>query len=228
MDTSNSTCWTVIHGAAAGSPKEREVFARLYSPVVRAYLAARWRSSRCRESVDDAIQDVFLECFREGGALARVDCTQSGGFRAFLYGVARNVALRVEAQRNRNREVAPPSGVNLDDLLEPDEDLARTFDRAWATTIVQEALSSQELRASKAGPAAASRFELLRLRFQENLPIRDIAKKWQADVDRLHEEYGKARAEFKEALLDVVVFHHPSATAGEAERECIELLSLLK
>jgi RNA polymerase sigma factor (sigma-70 family) len=224
----NSTCWTVIHGAAAGDPRERETFARLYAPVVRAYLAARWRNSRRRDDVEDAFQDVFLECFRQGGVLERVDSAQQGGFRAFLYGVVRNVALRRETDARRNREVPPPSGVDLGELIEPEEDLSRTFDRAWATTLVEEALSRQWDRARDAGDAALKRLELLRLRFQDGLPIRDIARRWEVDADRLHEEYGRARAEFKEALIDVVTFHHPSATAGEAERESLELLSLLK
>ena len=43
MDPAGSTCWTVIQGAAAGSAADRQDFARRYTPVIRAYLAARWR-----------------------------------------------------------------------------------------------------------------------------------------------------------------------------------------
>ena len=42
MPNSESTCWTVIRAAAAGSPADREELARRYLGVVRAYLAARW------------------------------------------------------------------------------------------------------------------------------------------------------------------------------------------
>jgi RNA polymerase sigma-70 factor (ECF subfamily) len=70
------------------------------------------------------------------------------------------------------------------------------------------------------------RVELLRLRFQEGLPIRDIATRWQTDAAVLHHEYARAREEFRAALLEVVAFYHPG-TAAEVERECANLLSLL-
>lgn len=45
MPTPESTGWTVIRAAAAGSPSDREELARRYLGVIRAYLAARWRGS---------------------------------------------------------------------------------------------------------------------------------------------------------------------------------------
>ena len=64
MSTPESTCWTVIRAASAGSPAERAELARRYLGVVRAYLAARWRDSHLRADLDDAVQEVFVECFR--------------------------------------------------------------------------------------------------------------------------------------------------------------------
>src|SRR4029450_7119500 len=101
MATSNSTCWTMIRGAAEGGASERDAFVRLYFPVVRAYLAARWKSSRYTEREEDALQEVFFEFLRGGGALEHVDKSRAGGFRAFLFGVVRNVALRVERRVGR-------------------------------------------------------------------------------------------------------------------------------
>src|SRR5437870_13493007 len=103
-----STCWTLTRGAAAGDAADRDAFGRRYAPVVRAYLAARWRHTPLRQHLDDAVQDVFLACFRAGGALDRADADR-GDFRPFLYGVARNVALRYEASHARRREQQPPS-----------------------------------------------------------------------------------------------------------------------
>jgi hypothetical protein len=48
MSASESTCWTVIRAAAAGSSKDRDELARRYLSVVRAYLSARWRGSALR------------------------------------------------------------------------------------------------------------------------------------------------------------------------------------
>jgi RNA polymerase sigma-70 factor (ECF subfamily) len=68
--------------------------------------------------------------------------------------------------------------------------------------------------------------ELLRLRFHENLPIRDIARRWGTDPAVLHHEYAKAREEFRSALLDVVTFHHAGGP-GAIEEACRNLLTSL-
>ena len=92
----DETCWTVIRGAASGDQRDQSTFSRRYLPVVRAYLAARWRDAALEQNLEDAIQDVFIECFRAEGVLERADRDQPGGFRAFLFGVVRNIALRTE------------------------------------------------------------------------------------------------------------------------------------
>jgi len=89
MTHSESTCWTVVRAAAAGSPADRDELARRYLAVVRAYLAARWRGSDLRRDLEDAVQEVFIECFRAGGAVEAAGAGRVPHFRAFLYGVAR-------------------------------------------------------------------------------------------------------------------------------------------
>ena len=205
----DSTCWTVIHGAAAGSRSDRDEFARRYGPVVRDYLAARWRNPLLRVHLDDAVQEFFVECFRKGGVLSQADEARPAGFRAFLYGVVRNVALRIEtalAKRRRREGGAAEGAVDFDAVPSPEDTLSVVFDRAWATALVQAAATIHADRARDGGKDAMRRVDLLRLRFFEGLPIRDIARRWDAPAATLHHEYAKARAEFREALRTVVAF----------------------
>jgi DNA-directed RNA polymerase specialized sigma24 family protein len=102
--TPESTCWTLIRGAAAGNPADRAGFADRYAGVIRSYLAARWRESPHARYTDDVVQDVFLACFAPDGVLARADPGRPGGFRPYLYGVVRNLARRVEAGQGYGRE----------------------------------------------------------------------------------------------------------------------------
>jgi RNA polymerase sigma-70 factor (ECF subfamily) len=223
----NSTCWLLIEGAAAGRAADREGFARAYAPVIRGYLGARWRGAPLAGDIDDVVQEVFVECFRKVGVLARVDPGRPGGFRAFLYGVVRNVALRWERRSAGKRGREPAAPVDPDDVPDDEITLSRAFDRAWTEGLLREAGRLQEDRARTAGADALRRVDLLRLRFQDDLPIREIARKWGVDAERLHKEYARARQEFKAALLDVVAFHHPGP-AAEVERVCAGLLDLLK
>ena len=219
MPTSESTCWTVIHAAAAGSPADREELARRYLAVVRAYLAARWRGSALRADLDDAVQEVFVECFRQGGALDAAGAGRVPNFRAFLYGVVRNVARRFE---NRPVFVNGP----LPDIPTNEESLSRLFEQTWAQAIMAEAAQLQRQQAGERGPEAIQRVELLRLRFEENLPIRAIAERWSVPAPEVHHSYAQARKEFKAALLEVVAFHCPG-TPAEVELEAASLLKAL-
>jgi RNA polymerase sigma-70 factor (ECF subfamily) len=222
---SESTCWSVIQAAAAGSARDRAEFARRYGPVIRAYLMARWRSSQSQQQLDDAIQEVFVECFKAGGILERA-APGRGDFRAFLFVAVRNVALRLERARARQRE-QPPGTLNLEDIADDDPGPASAFERAWAAALFREAGRLQKERARTAGEAALRRVDLLRLRFQERLPIREIAKRWGMDAAVLHHEFARARQEFKAALIEVIAFHRPDA-AVDLEAACADLLASLR
>lgn len=216
----------MIHAAADGEAAERDEFARRYEPVIRAYLSIRWRRGPLIAELDDGVQEVFVECYRKGGVLQRAEPDRPGGFRAFLYGVTRNVALRVESRRARRGEQQPATDF-IDALPETHDDApSRAFDRAWARSVMRDAAARQARWASTEGEQAQRRVELLRLRFQENLPIREIADGWQADPVYVHREYAKARKEFKRALIEAIAFHVPACPA-DVDKECARLLALL-
>jgi RNA polymerase sigma factor (sigma-70 family) len=219
------TCWTLVRGAAAGAPRDREEFVRRYAPAVGAYLGARWRGSPLRSEVEDASQEVFLECFR--GALARAEGGRDGRFRPFLYGVARNVARRFEERRAREAPLRAGGDSALGELPAPGESPSRAFDRAWALGLFHEARERMALRARAAGAAALRRVEILRLRFQDDLPVRDIARTLGEEPERIHREYAAARQEFRRALEEVVAFHRPGPPEVVA-RECARLSSLFR
>lgn len=223
---SETTCWSLIGAAAAGNPGEREEFVLRYGPIVRAYVGARWRGSPILREADDVVQEVLLECFREGGALARAEQRRPGGFRAFLYGVTRNVTSRAEEKKGRRRDAALPTSVGSWLPHPNEEDLGRVFDRAWAKALMREAGDRLEENARGKGEAAAQRVRLLRERFQEGKPIRAIASEWEVDPTKLHTQFAQARKEFALALWDVVAFHSPGSRK-EIDDECRALLSAL-
>jgi RNA polymerase sigma-70 factor (ECF subfamily) len=227
MGARDSTCWTLLRDAAAGGEASRAEFAARYAPVVRAYLAARWRGSKLLRELDDTVQDIFFECLREGGLLDRARADRTGGFRAFLYGAARNVALRAEARWARQRAREPGEVVDLERVADGGEALSRVYDRAWARAVVREAAERQSALAAQRGEAALRRVELLRLRFHDGIPIREIAGRWGLETAALHHEYARARQEFRGALRDVVAFHHPGSDA-EIDRACAQLTALLE
>jgi len=219
-----STCWTLIEGAANGNADDRETFARLYEPIVRAYLGARWRETTLLGELDDAVQDVFFECFKEQGALGKAEPGGGkGGFRAFLHKVTQHVARRVEQKRSSRREQQAETGMELGELRGEDPHLSRVFDEAWMLSLLDQAVARSEALARAEGDAAVRRVDLLRLRFSDDLPIREIARRWEVPAAELHHDYAKAREEFKRALREVIAFHNPLNPA-ELEEEFLHVL----
>ena len=222
-----STCWTMIDEAARGNPARREEFAVRYLTPVRSYLLARWKSTHYLSHLDDAVQEVFVECFRSRGVIEKADVNRPGGFRAYLFGLVRNVARVMERRQDKRRDVPGDQDPNDSQWVCEKPSLSVVFDRAWAQTIMQQAAQRQKEKAKQLGEAALRRVELLRLRFQDGCPIRVIAQRWQMNPETLHREYARARQEFKQALLEVIAFHS-SGSVEDPERECQELLSLLQ
>ncbi len=225
MSDLNTTCWSVIRDAAEGQPNAREQFAKTYMVAVRSYLKARWTNSLMREYIDDAMQEVFVECFRENSPLKRVGEDITNSFRAYLFGLVRNTA------RNFERRLAAPQnqpGPTLSQFELPSDEpsLSLVFDRAWARMIIRQAGERQREQANERGDAAMRRVELLGLRFQQGLPIRHIADEWNVDAAVLHREYAKARDEFRMAMREVVRFHHPG-TDAEIDEEVKMVMRLL-
>jgi DNA-directed RNA polymerase specialized sigma24 family protein len=193
--------------------------------VVRAYLGVRWRGGALRDGIDDAVQDVFMDCFKSEGALGRIDRGRGIGFRTFLYGVVRMVARRHEERAGKKRDTAP-SGFD-EAAIEADMDpLSCVWDRAWAQTMLKRAGARQRVWAEMDGAAGKRRLDLLRLRFRDGLPIREIAVSWKTDPAKLHAEFRRAREEFKRALREEVAFHSPGAPVA-VEKECERLLASL-
>ncbi len=217
----------MIRGAAAGNGEEREAFAQLYAPLIRAYLAARWQVSATDEKVEEGVQEVFVECFKSGGFIGHVNSDPPiESFRAFLYGAVRNVARRIERSWATCRERTAPSSMELGNVEKSEATLSRVFDRAWAESIVCEAAAVQASEAKEKGQNALRRVELMRLRFTEGKPIRDIARLWHVDPNKLHRQYELARKEYREALWKVVRFHHPDSPEN-VRRAFSEVLTTL-
>jgi RNA polymerase sigma-70 factor (ECF subfamily) len=222
VGSGDTTRWSLIRAASEGDAAARDEFARRYQTVIRAYLGARWRGTRLLDHLDDAAQETFLRCFEDHGALERAD-PDRGDFRGYLYGVTRNVARRFEEGRGLGREA--PAASRLESFPADDERLSVVFDRAWAMAIVREALRRLSELARVDGEDAMRRVEILRLRFRDDLPVREIARRWGEDPTRIHRAYARARREYERTLREVV---GELPAGGSVDEECARLLDVIR
>ncbi len=218
------TCWTVVRAASEGDAEARSTFGRSYASAIRGFLEARWRaSSPLRGEIDDAVQEVFVECLKPGGVLDRAD-PERGDFRGLLFGVARNVARRCE-ERALARGRVRPDDEWLGEVASDDPGQETVFDRNWARTLLRLCRRRHRALAFADGEAGRRRIELLERRFGDNEAIRDIAARWGVPTAQVHQAYRKARAEFYRCLRDVVARHAPAG--ADVDAECRRLLHLV-
>lgn len=224
MSRDESTCWTLVRNAAGGDSECRAAFCRLYGPVIRSYLAARLRLPPEHEEVLDGSQEVFMQCLKPNGVLSRAESDRPGGFRAFLYGTAKNVAASLESARHRRRIEAGDD--RLGGMADDEATASRVFDRSFAVVLTREA---RRLLAERAPPgsAASQRLRALELMYERGLPSRAIAVELELDVASVYPLMTRARKEFKGALIEIIAGYHPGDSREDLERRCREVFSAL-
>lgn len=214
----------MIRAAAIGDSAARSTFANKYQATIRSYLELRWRGRVLADEIDDAVQEVFIECLKPGGVLERADADQ-GELRGLLRRVAQNVARRFEERGVKRGWVQPAESAWLAEVQGDDPGQATVFDRCWAHSIIEDAsLRFREL-AAQDGEPGQRRVELLERRFGSNEPIRAIAAAWGLPAQDLHNAYKKARKEFYQCLREVISFHRPDST--DLELECRKVLEMI-
>jgi hypothetical protein len=223
-----ATSWTLIRSAADGQGSARDAFACRYGPVVRAFLLTLWARSPAREEIDDAIAEVLLECMKDGGVLEKAEPRRSGGFRAFLFGVVRNVAARFEKRHALRSKRESDAVGDAESSIELVRDASFAFDRAWAVAVMKTATDEHRAKAAKDGPRAVRRVEILDALFRQGRTIRDVAAQWREDPAYVHHEYADARREFAAVLRSVVAAELGLESGSpDVETECRGLLALL-
>ncbi len=223
---SERTSWRMILGAAAGDRSQQRRFATRYEGLIRGVLSRRWHASACRGQLEDACQEVFVECFRADGVLDRMQRKQPARFRSYLFGVIRNVARAHEARRDRSPVQESMELMAVPERSGEGDNLLDWFEREWARTVVRDALDLMGQDAHESTCETARMAELLNLRFRDGLPIRTIARHWNEEPVRVQREYARARRRFHECLREAIAMHE-SLSSAEVESECRRLTALL-
>lgn len=193
------TSWNLVGLAGTDTDLARREFALRYEKFVRRVLAKRWLGTMFRHDFDDAVQDVFIECFKPGGVIEKADPSRGGSFRSLLYQVAFHVAARFERSR-RQQLIREQEGELLSDF--PDTDLSgyEAVTREEVTDLVREALRRM---VQHHDPDVRSRGQLLERHTCDNERINVMADGDPELAKRLHREHSKAKLEWKQFLVEV-------------------------
>jgi DNA-directed RNA polymerase specialized sigma24 family protein len=206
----DTTSWSLIRRAAAGDAEDRERFAARYAPVIRGYFSTRWHLPLSHERVQDASQEVFVQCFRQGGVLASANPELGSGFQAFLYGVARRIGANLDRRLGHLKAKEIDGHSDFDECAISSElALSKSFDRAWASLV------------------ALAGLEALQLQFFEGLQPREIAERRGVAAEAIYESLRLAKKDFRAAFVEVMATYNPHCTEAELKQKCIDLVAHL-
>lgn len=219
MDITFLTSWQLVGLAGTDADGARRAFALRYESFVRRVLAKRWLGTEYGVDFDDAIQDVFVECFKAGGVIEKADPARGASFRTLLFQVTSHVAARFERTRRRDRahthDVTPP-----DDVPAPDLSGYEAVTREEVSDLVREA---HRRMATHHDAVVRERATLLDRHTCRGESILSIAGGDHAAAARLHREHSKAKKEWKAYLVEVVKGEY-RVPEGEAKILVADLL----
>ncbi|MCA8957644.1 MAG: sigma-70 family RNA polymerase sigma factor [Planctomycetes bacterium] len=219
--------WRMIAAAAAGDPEARAAFVEAFQPTIRAALERDLKGHLGQPDViDDLVQEVFVECFKQGGALQRADPTRD--FKSFLLGIVANIRRRaweVHTRRRLEQEGEPHE-------LPDDSGVSVTLDRRYAKELFRAALEHVKQRAVSARGRSFNAHDLLIRRYRDDEAPRAIAASIRSDggectAKQVSDAAGKAKDEFRDALETELRARHPDCSAEEISRMGAELLTLI-
>lgn len=170
--------------------------------MIRRWLRARWHHSRWSSLIGDAEQEVFLECLRESGALARVDRGRCRDFETYLHGVVRNVAARIERREARHHVHFPGGEAQIRAVAAREGDPGDSLTAAAVRASILLAMDDLERVEAVPGHSLA---ELLVLHFREEVPVRRIAAGWGVARGRVHEQRRRLCRRLRGRLLRAVL-----------------------
>ncbi len=214
------TSWNLVSLAGTDVDLARREFALRYEKFVRRVLAKRWLGTIFCNDFDDAIQEVFIECFKPGGVIERADSRRGNSFRTLLFQVASHVAARFERSHRRWQS----QGMDEDLLNEMATTHASGYDvvtQEEVSDLVREALRRM---IHHHDPDVRSRGQLLDRHICQNEKIIAMAGGDSGVAERLHREHRKAKKEWKSFLVEVVQSEY-RVPEHEAQLIVLNLLS---
>jgi RNA polymerase sigma-70 factor (ECF subfamily) len=136
----------------------------LYMPLIRRWLG---RVPVLGDEVADLSQEILVVMARE---IPRFDRKREGSFRAWLRQVTVN-RVRIHRRKGRRRPIVglDPADGFLDRLADPNDDLARQWDREHDSHVVEKLLAAVEAEVNPTTWEAFRRFAL------EGEPARRVA-----------------------------------------------------
>jgi RNA polymerase sigma factor (sigma-70 family) len=226
-----ATRWSLI-ARLPDQPQQAAALIGLYADAVGEYLRRRLSGER-RERVDDVVQDVLLDLMRKPELLARAAPGSGSRFRYYLMNLAWLAALNV-LRHERRRDHASIDAATEDDapLVDrlpgdvPAPDQRAAMDRAWALSVLQQALDDLQRWAGD-GTLEPEAYAVLKANLIDGRVLRDIAEEFGIPLTSCHRRLARARMLLQQAIIERLRLAGELGTGDDPARAAQVLMELV-
>lgn len=198
-----ATRWSLI-ARLPEHPQQVAVLIGLYADAIGAYLARKLAGER-QDRIDDTIQEVLLDLLAKPEVLARARPGSDSRFRYYLMNLAW-YAARNTLRHARRRDHASLDAVgDADDspLVDamPAPDQQRAMDRAWALSVVQQAMDELQ-RWSRSGELEPEAYAVLQANLIEGRGLREVGAALGLSAATCSRRLARARTLLQQAIAE--------------------------
>ena len=211
-----TTLWSRIEEIQRGDNSEAVwTFVSRYRRPLLSFVERRGFST---QDAEDVVQEVFLRLFTKE-ALARAD-RERGRFRSFVLGIAKHVMSEERARRSAKKRGGGERPIPLSEIPEvvQKESDETEFEGIWADHLLRRALDALE----EDNPR---QHRTLKMRFEEELSYREIAKRMDRNLQQVKNDIHRARRKLVKRIKKEIEGY--CSSQSEFEDEVSSFLSFL-
>lgn len=226
------TRWSLI-ARLPEQPQQATVLVGLYADAVGTYLERKLVGER-PERIEDVIQEVLLDLMGKPEVLAKAQPGSGSRFRYYLMNLAWFSALNV-LRHARRRDHQSLDAVAADDdhaLVErlagdvPAPDQQQDMDRAWAVSVVQQALAELE-RWTRDGTLEPQAFAVLQAHLIAGQGLREVGATLGISAATASRRLAQARTLLQKAIADRLRLAGELGAHDDAAQACGVLIQSL-
>lgn len=202
-----ATRWSLI-ARLPDQPQQAAALIGLYADAVGEYLRRKLMGERS-ERVDDVIQDVLLDLMRKPELLGRAAPGSGSRFRYYLMNLAWLAALNaLRHERRRDHASIDAAAEGETPMIDrvpgsglPAPDQRAAMDRAWALSVLQQALDDLQRWAGD-GTLEPEAYAVLKANLIDGKVLRDVAVELDIPLTSCHRRLAKARMLLQQAIVE--------------------------
>jgi RNA polymerase sigma factor (sigma-70 family) len=227
-----ATRWSLI-ARLSDQPQQVAVLVGLYADAIAAYLAGKLAGER-PERIDDTIQEVLLDLLGKPAVLARAQPGSGSRFRYYLMNLAwcsarnalRHARRRDHASLDADAEDEDQGRIGqlAGDLPAPDQQ--RAMDRAWAVSVLQQAMEELRRRAGD-GSLEPEALAVLQANLVEGRGLRAVAAAMGISAATCSRRLAKARTLLQQAIAERLRLAGELGADEDPAQACALLLQAL-